>query len=188
MKKFNQLLRKLFSVIVVVGFGLCTYPAFADTAQEIDQKVDRALQTLYGDTPAALELSKIAKGILVFPEVVKGGFIVGAQYGQGALRKGDNTAGYYKTVAASYGLQAGAQKFGYVLIFITDAGLKYLDSSNGWEIGVGPSVVVVEKGLATSLTTTTAKDDVYAFFFSQEGLMAGLGVQGSKITKIIPDN
>ena len=188
MKKLKQLLKKTFIVMGLMAFSLWVYPAFADTAKEIDQDVDHAIQTLYSTTPAALELSKTAKGILVFPEVVKGGLIVGAQYGTGALKKGEHTAGYYRTVAASYGLQAGVQKFGYALIFITDAGLEYLDSSNGWELGVGPSIVVVDKGLATSLTTTTAKDDVYAFFFSQEGLMAGAGIQGSKITKITPDN
>jgi lipid-binding SYLF domain-containing protein len=97
------------------------------------------------------------------------------------------TVGYYNTVAASYGLQAGAQKFGYALFFITDSALDYLKKSSGWEIGVGPSVVLVDEGLASSLTTSTAKDDIYAFFFNQEGLMAGLGLQGAKITQITPD-
>ena len=113
--------------------------------------------------------------------------IVGGQYGQGALRIGGKTAGYYNTVAASYGLQAGVQSFGYAMFFMTDEGLKYLNNSAGWEIGVGPSVVVVDEGLASSMTTTTTQDDIYVFFFDQKGLMAGLGLQGSKITQINPD-
>jgi lipid-binding SYLF domain-containing protein len=162
-------------------------PAFADTAAEIDREVDAAVQKLYREVPAAKEVSKVAKGILVFPNVVKAGLIVGGQYGEGALREGGKTVGYYKTLAASYGLQAGAQSFGYALFFLSESALEYLSSSKGWEIGVGPSIVVVDEGLARSMTTTTAKEDIYAFFFGQKGLMAGLGVQGSKITRITPD-
>jgi lipid-binding SYLF domain-containing protein len=158
--------------------------AYAASAAEIDRDVDSALLKLYEKTPAAKELSKVAKGILVFPSIIKGGFIVGGQFGEGALRIAGKTAGYYNTAAASYGLQAGAQSFGYALFFITDNALDYLNKSEGWEIGVGPSVVIVDEGIAKSLTTTTAKSDIYAFFFDQKGLMAGLGLQGSKITKI----
>ena len=125
--------------------------------------------------------------MLVFPNVLKAGLIVGAQYGKGALRKDNKTIGYYNTVAASYGLQAGAQSFGYAMFFMTEDALEYLKNSSGWEIGVGPSVTVVDEGLARSLTTTTAKDDIYVFFFGQKGLMAGFGIQGSKITQIHPN-
>jgi len=166
---------------------LISQSAFADTATEIDKEVQLALEKLYSGSPTAVELSKVTKGILVFPDVLKAGLLVGAQYGQGALLVEGETVGYYNTVAASYGLQAGAQSFGYALLLMTDEALGYLQKSNGWEIGVGPSVVVVDKGLAKSLTTTTAKEDVYAFFFDQKGLMAGLGLQGSKITQINPD-
>jgi lipid-binding SYLF domain-containing protein len=159
----------------------------AATAGEIDREVDGALQTLYRTTPAAKNMAKIAKGVLVFPDIIKAGLIVGGQYGEGALRVGGKTTGYYRTVAASYGLQAGAQSFGYALFFIDNEGLAYLKNSNGWEIGVGPSVVIVDEGVARSLTTTTVKSGVYAFIFQQKGLMAGIGIQGSKITKITPD-
>lgn len=175
------------SAMIVVADVMVPRTAFADTAAEIDRDVDSALAELYASTPAAKELSGVAKGILVFPDVVKAGLIVGGQYGTGALRVGGKTVGYYNTVAASYGLQAGAQKFGYAMFFLTQPALDYLTKSKGWEIGVGPSVVVVDAGLARSLTTTTAKEEIYAFFFSQKGLMAGLGLQGSKITKITPD-
>ncbi|MBV5307622.1 MAG: twin-arginine translocation pathway signal protein [Desulfobulbaceae bacterium] len=159
----------------------------AETAAEINRDVDIALKTLYKSTPAAKKMSEIAKGILVFPSIIKGGFIIGGQYGEGALRVGGKTTGYYRTVAASYGLQAGAQSFGYAMFFLSDDDLKYLKKSEGWEVGVGPTVVVMDEGMSRSFSTTTAKSGVYAFFFDQKGLMAGLGIQGSKISKIQPD-
>jgi lipid-binding SYLF domain-containing protein len=185
---FWQLSVVIFLSAVIVTAGMMMpRAAVAETAAQIDREVDSALQKLYDSSPSAKELSKVAKGILVFPDVVKAGLIVGGQYGTGALRVEGKTVGYYRTVAASYGLQAGAQKFGYALIFLTQSALDYLSKSKGWEVGVGPSVVVVDEGLARSLTTTTAKEEIYAFFFHQKGLMAGLGLQGSKITRITPD-
>jgi lipid-binding SYLF domain-containing protein len=162
-------------------------PAGAATAHEIDQSVNTALRKLYANSPTAKMLGQKAKGIMVFPGVIKGGFIVGAQYGQGALRKGGRTVGYYNTVAASYGLQAGGQKFGYALFFMDDDSLKYVETSAGWEIGTGPSVVVVDKGVAKTMGTTASREGVFAFIFGQKGLMAGIGIQGSKITRITPD-
>lgn len=159
----------------------------AATSAEINRDVDSALQSLYRTTPAAKNIAEIAKGILVFPNIVKGGLIIGGQYGEGALREGGKTIDYYRTVAASYGLQAGAQTFGYALFFIDDASLEYLKKSKGWELGVGPSIVVVDSGAAASLTTSTLKSGIYAFIFKQKGLMAGIGIQGSKITKIYPE-
>jgi len=161
-------------------------PTLTDKATQIDLDVNEALDKLYTSSPAAMELSRVAKGILVFPDIVKGGFVVGGSYGKGALRKGDKTVAYYNTVSASYGLQAGAQKFGYALFFMDEASLNYLDKSEGWEIGVGPSIVIVDEGAARSLSSTTAREGVYAFFFDQRGLMAGIGIQGSKITRIEP--
>lgn len=176
------------SVLLVITFiaaGLmASAPASAASAGEIDRDVNQALQQLYAKNPAAKALGEKAKGILLFPAIVKGGFIVGGQYGEGALRKDGKTVGYYSSVAVSYGLQAGLQKYGYALFFMSDSAMKYLDKSDGWEIGAGPSIVIVDEGMAGSLTTTTAKSDVYAFFFNQKGLMAGLGLQGTKVTKI----
>lgn len=156
------------------------------TAGEINSSAREGLRTLYAESPSAQALGQRAKAILVFPSIVKAGFMVGAQGGQGALLSGGRTLGYYSTVAASYGFQAGVQKFGYALFFMTDSSLAYLNKSGGWEIGTGPSIVVVDAGMAKSMTTTTLQKGVYAFFFSQKGLMAGLGLQGSKITRINP--
>ena len=103
------------------------------------------------------------------------------------MRVKGKTTEYYNTVSGSYGLQLGAQKYGYAMFFMTKDSINYLkDNSDGWEVGVGPSVVVVDKGLAKTLTTTTAKDSIYVFIFNQKGLMGGLGVQGTKITQIHP--
>ena len=135
-------------------------------------------------------LGENSKGVLVFPGIVKGGFMVGGQHGEGALlSKGKSpgvykVAGYYRTVQVSYGLQAGLQKYGYALFFMTDPALKWIDKSDGWELGTGPSIVIVDAGMAKSLSTTTLQSDIYAFFFDQKGLMAGLGLQGTKVTRI----
>ncbi len=182
--------RSLSAAIIVGLFALLgafPCPSSAASKAQIDRDVDKALQELYASSPAAKVLASEAKGILVFPSIVKAGFVVGAQGGNGALRRHGRTAGYYNTASASYGLQAGIQKFGYALFFMSDSDLRYLNKSGGWEIGVGPSIVVVDAGVAKALTTTTARKGVYAFFFSQKGLMAGLGLQGTKITRIHPD-
>jgi lipid-binding SYLF domain-containing protein len=161
--------------------------AYADSATEIDQDVSAALKSLYASDTAAKDLGAKAKAVLVFPDVLKAGLIIGGQYGEGALRMGDKTVGYYNTVAASYGLQAGAQTFGYAMFLMTDAAVQHLKESDGWEVGTGPTIVVVDKGASGALTSSTLQDDIYAFFFDQEGLMAGLGLQGTKISKIQPD-
>jgi lipid-binding SYLF domain-containing protein len=156
------------------------------SAAKIDTAVDQSLPKLFTTVPKAKELAARTKGILIFLNFVKAGFLVGGQYGEGALREQGQTVGYYNTVAASFGLQAGAQEFGYALFFMSDPALKYLKESDGWEIGTGPSIVSLDAGTAAALTTTTARDDVYAVFFDQQGLMGGLGLQGSKITRINP--
>lgn len=185
MGKLLKVVSFLF-IAIIFSLALLRHSASAATAEQIDRQVDTALSQLYSLSPAAKQLAKTAKGILVFPRIMKAGLIVGGQYGEGALRVKGKTVGYYNTVAASYGLQAGAQTYGYALFFMTDEALHYLYKSGGWEIGSGPSLVVVDQGMASSFTTTTAKSDVYAFFFNQKGLMGGLGLQGSKITKINP--
>jgi lipid-binding SYLF domain-containing protein len=181
----------LIMLLCSLGFAVSFQTSIASAGQsaeaaQIDRDADAALKNLLKDTPEADTFRKEAKGILVFPTITKGGFIVGAHYGKGALTKDGATVGYYSTTAASYGLQAGIQSFGYILFFMNEKAMEYLNNSAGWEVGVGPSIVVMDKGTAKSLTTTTGRSDVYAFIFSQQGLMAGLGLQGSKITKIEP--
>jgi len=180
-------MRYLRLVILLLAAPLATPLLLAPRpamAAAIDDDAQAALKKLYSTTPAAKVLAEKAKGILVFPTIVKAGFMVGAHYGDGVLIQNGQVTGHYNSLAGSYGFQAGVQSFGYAFFFMNDDALKHLDDSAGLEIGVGPSVVVVDKGMAKTITTTTITKDVYAFVFSQKGLMAGAGIQGSKITRI----
>ena len=181
---------KLFSLFFLAGM---TFGSFATAAQDrtaLDNDVHAAITYLLKTSPAAKRLASSAKGALVFPNIVKAGFIVGFQYGDGALVRAKHGGGYYiasyyNITSASYGMQAGVQSFGYVLALMTDVAVENVESGQGWELGVGPSIVIVDTGTAKTLTTETAKSDVYAFTFGQSGLMAGMGIQGTKITKLI---
>ena len=153
-------------------------------APELDTAANTALKKLYASNPAAKALGHKARAILIFPDILKGGFMIGAETGNGVLRQNGKSTGYYNISAASYGFQAGLQSFGYALFFMNESALAYLHNTGGWQVGVGPSVVIVDQGMARTLTTTTLTQDVYAFVFNQQGLMAGLGLQGSKITRI----
>ena len=161
--------------------------ALAATAHEIDSSATQILATLYQKRPDAKVLADKAVAVLVFPKIVKGGFLIGGQYGDGALRKHGQTVAYYRSLAASYGFQAGVQTFGYALFFMDEPSVQYLDKSDGWELGTGPSLVVADKGFGKAMSTTTLKKGVYAFIFNQKGLMGGTGIQGTKITKINPN-
>ncbi len=182
----NRLKNVFIALFVSVTLILSITPAGAalSAADKLDQDAKYALEKLYATVPVAKTLAQEAQGILVFPKVLKAGLMVGGQYGKGVLLVNGKTQAYYNTVAGSYGFQIGAQSFGFVMFMMTDDALEYLNKSEGWEIGVGPSVVFIDKGAAKSLTTTTGKSDIYAFIFDQSGLMAGVGIQGSKITKI----
>jgi lipid-binding SYLF domain-containing protein len=172
-------------LLVAAALALMNAPdAVAASRQELSRDGISALQSLYATNPAARRLGEKARAVLVFPNIVKAGFLFGGQIGEGVLLKGGKPVAYYNSVAASYGLQAGVQVFGYALFFMNDGALKYLDSSGGFELGVGPSIVVVDAGVAKSISSTTITQDVYAFIFDQKGLMAGIGIQGSKITRI----
>jgi len=156
------------------------------SAAQIEQRAHAALQQLYRTTPKAKKLAEKAKAILVFPEVLKAGVGIGGSYGEGVLFKHGIPAGFYSIAAASYGLQLGAQSYGYAMFFMDDKSLDYLDKNQGWEVGTGPSFVLVDKGMASTTTNTTLTSSVYVFTFSQKGLMAGTGFQGSKISRIDP--
>lgn len=172
-------------LLLAATIALASAPdAIAASARELNRDGMHALKALYANNPAARRLGEKAVAVLVFPSIVKAGFMFGGQVGEGVLLKGGKPAGYYSSVAASYGFQAGIQEFGYALFFMNSSALAYLDSSDGFELGLGPSIVVVDAGVAKSITSTTITQDVYAFIFNQKGLMAGAGIQGSKITRI----
>ena len=171
---------------LVGSISLGPVAAQAATRRQIDHDADWALRVLYSSQPKARNLGNRARAVLIFPKIIKAGLLIGGLSGDGALRVGGRTVGYYNISAASFGLQAGAQSFCYALFFMTESSLQYLQKSDGWAIGSGPSVVVVDKGSAASFTSTTLSQDVYAFPFGQHGLMAGIGLEGSKISHIRP--
>ena len=156
--------------------------AASDDPLEMD--AEYALQMLYDSSPSAAEMGKTAKAILVFPEVVKIGFMWAGGFGEGVLIKDGKVSGHYNTTSGSYGFQAGAHRYGYAVFLMTDDAVKYLDRSKGWEIGAGPSITMVDVGRAKKITSTTINTDAYAVVFGQRGLMAGVGIEGSKISLI----
>lgn len=182
--RYTKVKLLFWAILTVTIFSAVPISATVYYNEKLSLDAQKALQTLYAESESARTLGASAKAILVFPSIGKAGFIVGGHYGEGVLIKSGNVAGYYNTVSLSYGLQAGVQKYGYVMFLMTDAAVNYLAKSEGWELGTGPNIVVVDKGAAGSLSTSTGQSDIYAFFFSQQGLMAGLGLQGTKISRM----
>lgn len=158
--------------------------ANAATKEDLNRDADHALQLLYRTNPVAEDLSKKAKAVLVFPNVVKAGFVFGGAYGEGVLKQGAHIDSYYNSFTGSWGLQAGAQSYGYAVFLMSNKAVSYIHRSHGWEIGVGPTVVLVNEGVAKNLSTSTLKDDAYAFIFDQQGLMLGVSIEGTKISRI----
>ena len=188
---------KTFSFIFLLTAIFTTTSAIADGHGDdeavnvaLDRDIHAAITYLLETSEAARELADAAQGALVFPNVTKAGFLVGIQYGDGALIKrrasgeGYYISKYYTLKSASYGLQAGIQTFGYVMALMSDAAVEHVETSSNWELGVGPTIVAVDAGTATTFSTKTADADIYAFTFGQEGLMAGLGIQGTKISRM----
>jgi lipid-binding SYLF domain-containing protein len=181
-------LRKFFFTLMLAATSIISVTmmnqAISATAEDLDKDSIQALQTLYKTEPVAKALSKTAKAIFVFPNIVKAGLVFGGSYGEGELIEGSKVIDYYNTVSGSFGLQAGAQSYGYVVFLMTDKSLNYVKETQGWEIGVGPTVVVVDEGVAKNFSSSSLKEDAYAFIFSQQGLMAGISIEGTKISLI----
>jgi lipid-binding SYLF domain-containing protein len=170
--------------MAAASISLAPRRARAASAEDLDRSAKLALDNLYKTRPVAAQIGKQARAVLVFPNIIKAGFVFGAAYGEGVLFQGGRAADYYNTVTGSWGLQAGAQSYGYALFLMNDRALDYLHKSRGWEIGVGPTVVVVDEGVAKNLSSSTLKDSAYAFIFDQQGLMASLSIEGTKISEI----
>jgi lipid-binding SYLF domain-containing protein len=186
--QFRKTTMSVAIAIIAVGFKfLIPTVSLAASASAIDRDASASLAKLYKHTPGAKALADKAVAVLVFPSIVKGGFIIAGQFGDGALRKNGKTVAYYRSLAASYGFQAGVQAYGYVLFFMDDDSVRYLDNTAGFELGTGPSLVVLDAGFGKALSTTTLQRGIYAFIFDQKGLMGGIGIQGTKITKINPN-
>ena len=186
---FLQLPRRRLPWLLAMGLGAVMLgssmgQAMAATAEDLNKDASQTLTTLYGHNPTAEVIAKKAKAILVFPKVIKAGLVFGGAYGEGVLMKAGKATEYYNSVSASWGFQAGAESYAYVVFLMSDKAVNYLAKSDGWELGVGPTVVAVNEGIAKNLSTSTLKDDAYAFITDQQGLMASLSIEGTKITRI----
>ena len=179
----GNMIAALIAMAAFVSMGIAGQ-AGAATAEDLDKDSAQALKTLYETSSVAETLSRTAKAVLVFPNIVKAGLVFGGSYGEGVLQQGSTVVDYYNSVSGSWGLQIGAQSYGYAVFLMNDMAVNYLSQSQGWEIGVGPTVVVVDEGIARNLSSSTLKDDAYAFIFDQRGLMAGVSIEGTKITRI----
>ncbi len=164
--------------------GTVGVPALAASAEDLNADAAQALKALYAAHPEAQQLGKSAHAVLVFPKIIKAGLVFGGSYGEGVMTRKDKFYGYYNSVSASWGWQAGAESYGYVVFLMNDKAVNYLDKSKGWEVGVGPSVVVVNEGVAKNISSSTIKNDAYAYIFDQQGLMASLSIEGTKISRI----
>jgi lipid-binding SYLF domain-containing protein len=179
-----QKLKSLFLAIALGFAALGSNPAMAASAEDLNKDAVQALANLSKNNPLAAEIAGKARAVLVFPNIVKAGLVFGGAYGEGVLQQNNLANQYYNSVTASFGWQAGAQSYGYVVFLMTDSAVKYIRDTSGWEIGVGPTVVLVNEGVAKNMSTSSLKDDAYAFIFDQQGLMASLSIEGTKITRI----
>ncbi len=156
----------------------------ATRRQNIDSGVDNALARLYTQATGSEQLVRSAKGVLVFPSVLEAGFVFGAWRGDGALRTGGRTVSYHRTTGGSFGLQAGAQSTAVFLLFMTDDALAQFQRSKGWTAGVDASVTLISVGANAQVTTNTAQQPIVGFVLSNQGIMAGVTVDGSRITRL----
>jgi lipid-binding SYLF domain-containing protein len=174
----------MLSVGLAGVLGASAPSVLAATAEDLDKDAAQALQALYKTNATAELLAKKAKGILVFPRIVKAGLVFGGSYGEGVLMQSGHVKAYYNSVSASWGWQAGAETYAYVVFLMSDKAVQYLSRSKGWEFGVGPTVVVVNEGVAKNISTSTLKDDAYAYITDQQGLMGSLSIEGTKVSRI----
>ena len=177
-------MKKAILIIVFTCFAFCANTVFAASAEEINIKVDAALAKFRKTVDGGAAFLKKADGVLVFPEVVKAGFGIGGEYGEGALRIGGKTVDYYSTAAASIGFQLGAQVKTVILVFLNKAALAKFRKSSGWEVGVDGSVALITLGAGKDINSVNINDPIVGFVINNKGLMYNLTLEGSKISKI----
>lgn len=176
--------RTLMTALMLAAALFTTAPASADSAAEIEANVNASLSKFRTTIGGGAELLDQSKGVLVFPEVFKAGFVFGGEYGEGALKMGGRTAGYYSLAAGSFGLQIGAQKKSILILFMTERALNKFRNASGWKIGVDASVALITVGAGGSIDTDNINAPVVAVVMDQKGLMANLTLEGSKISRI----
>jgi lipid-binding SYLF domain-containing protein len=184
-------LRSLLLILLLSLLAACsnivpsTVSSSASSRAQLVSEARASLNSLYASSPKAKQLAANAKAILVFPGVLKGGLMIGAAGGNGVLFRPNGTVlGYYNVTSLSYGLQAGAQNFSEAMFLMKPSALEYLNSTDGLSVGTGPSVAVIDEGVGADMSSTTLRSDIYALVFGQQGLMAGIGVQGQKISRL----
>ncbi|MBJ9897966.1 BPSL1445 family SYLF domain-containing lipoprotein [Burkholderia cenocepacia] len=193
MQKRNLVLKAAAALIVgsLALTGCTTTPDKPDNAattaskrQSIDASVDATLSRMYSTVKGSRELVAKSRGVLVFPEVIQAGFIVGGQSGNGALRVGGSTVGYYNTSSLSVGLQAGAQSKAIVFLFMTQQALDEFRGSDGWAAGAGASVALVKMGANGAVDSNTATAPIQVVVLTNAGLMGDVSINGTKVTKL----
>lgn len=182
-------IRRIFHNLLIVSaaalsIGGTTGWAYAGSVADLETDSAQSLSTLYKNSKTAELMGRQAKAILVFPNVIKAGLIFGGSYGEGVLMRDGKVVDYYNSVSGSWGWQAGAESYAYVVFLMSDKAVKYLTQSKGWEFGVGPTVVAGEAGMAKNISTSTLQEDAYAFISDQQGLMVSLSIEGTKISQI----
>ncbi|MDD5168512.1 MAG: YSC84-related protein [Syntrophales bacterium] len=177
-------IKLLFVMCMVAIIGILPVASYAATADEINASVNASLDRFVKEVKGAKEFLDAAKGVLIIPKVMQGGLVVGAEYGEGALRIGGKTVGYYNIASGSFGYQIGAQEKDIIIVFMNQAVLKKFRTSKNWQAGVDAQVTLVNIGVDESLDTTKFKQPVIGFVFGQKGLMAGATIEGSKFTKM----
>jgi len=174
----------IFIGLAIAICGAFASNAYAKSAAEINASVNQTLKRFYKEVNGATELTAKAKALLVMPSVTKAGFVVAGTYGEGALRRGKKTVGYYNLVGGSYGFTIGAQQMDIIIAFMTEEALRQFKEIDGWEVGVTGNVALIDVGGGKRLDTTSLKDPVVAFVFGPKGLMFDVSLKGAKFTKI----
>ena len=182
LKSLNTVCTMMFSVFLCVG--LLTAQSYGGTAKEIDASADAAMDRFYKNVKDAKEVVQQSKGMLVMPNVKKGALIVGGEYGQGALRIGGKTVGYYSMTSGSVGFQIGGQAKDVIFAFMSSEALKKFRDSKGWEAGVDGNVALITLGAGDSAITAMGKEPIVAFVFDVKGLMADMSLRGAKFNKL----
>jgi lipid-binding SYLF domain-containing protein len=178
--------RKMLSIVLFAAFALLggSGPGKAGSAGEINDEVNATLDRLYRHIPGTHEIGARAFGILVFPTILKAGMGIGGEYGEGALRVGGRTAGYYNSIAASIGFQLGAQVRSVIIMFMTPDALAGFRHVDGWKVGVDGSVAIITVGAGGSIDSEKVTSPVIGFILDPQGLMYNLTLEGSKISRI----
>ncbi|RMF16158.1 MAG: hypothetical protein D6757_03255 [Alphaproteobacteria bacterium] len=173
----------LLIALLMVGLWRAA-PAEAASKEKIDRSVEEALEQFYDKVKTGRGIIDRAAGVLVFPRITKGGFIVGGEYGEGALIVDGTTVGYYSSASASFGLQFGLQSKTLIIIFLSDEALEKFRNSDGWTVGVDANVTLIDIGTSTDINTIVTRTPIMAFVMNHKGLMAGISLEGTKISPI----